>query len=72
MPWESRRRNGKFQVVKKGTNQVVGTHADKEGANNQVKALYANYHGPKPGEKRNYSGAIARRRKNMKSKTSAY
>lgn len=42
MPWEAR---GK-KVYKKGTNELVGTHGSPEEAKAQVKALYANYHGP--------------------------
>lgn len=66
MPWEVRRRNGKFQTVKKGTNKVVGTHDSQEDADKHVRALYANYHGPKPGAKKDYSGAVTRRRQSAK------
>lgn len=73
MPWEARRRNGKFQVIKKGTNKVVGTHDSSEDADKHVRALYANYHGPEnPSAKKDYSGAIARRRaKKVKSNPSS-
>lgn len=66
MPWETRRRNGKFQTVKKGSNKVVGTHDSQEDADKHVRALYANYHGPKPGKTNDYSGAVTRRRNGAK------
>lgn len=56
MPWEAR---GK-KVFKKGTDEVVGTHDSHEDALAQVKALYANYHGPKHNSS-DMSGAAKRR-----------
>ena len=41
VPWTTEQRDGKWVVLKKGTNEVVGTHDDEAGANAQVKALYA-------------------------------
>lgn len=47
MPWEVAKSGGKFNVVKKGTREKVATHATREQALAQVRAMYANYHGKK-------------------------
>lgn len=42
MPWEIKHRGGKHLVVKKGTLEVVGTHATMAEAQAHMRALYAN------------------------------
>jgi len=44
MPWEIKRRDGKYVVVKKGSDKVVGRHSTKGEAEAQLRALYANVH----------------------------
>lgn len=56
MPWEARGN----KVFKKGTKELVGTHDSHEEALAQVKALYANYHGPGKSSS-DMSGAAKRR-----------
>lgn len=45
MPWKVVKANGGFNVVKKGSGEVVAHHPTQEKAAAQVRALYANYHG---------------------------
>lgn len=47
MPWIIRRnkKKQKWEVVKKGTNEIVGTHESQEKAQAQVRALYAHEEG---------------------------
>jgi hypothetical protein len=47
MPWKVKKSGDKFQVVQKGTGKVVKTHSNSKDAENQVKAMYANYNKPK-------------------------
>jgi len=42
MPWEIKQRGSKYVVVKKGTNEVVGTHNSRTAAVAHLRALYAN------------------------------
>lgn len=43
MPWIVRQNgNGQWEVLKKGTKKVVGTHSSQSKAMAQMKALYAN------------------------------
>lgn len=50
MPWEIKKRGGKYVVVNEHTGKVKGRHATRSQANAQLRALYANVH-PKRGGK---------------------
>ena len=41
MPWHVKVNNGRYQVVKTSTGQVVGTHSSRAEAEAQLRALYA-------------------------------
>ena len=45
MPYAIRKRNSKFVVINKDTNEVKGTHASKEKAQKQVNLLRGIEHG---------------------------
>lgn len=42
MPYNIRKAGKKWEVVKKGTDKVMGTHDTEDEAMDQLKALYAN------------------------------
>ena len=54
MPWNVKKSGNKFQVTEKGTGKVVATHNSSKDAEEQVKAMYANYKPPKKRTRRGY------------------
>ena len=54
MPWKVKKSGNKFQVTEKGTGKVVATHSNSKDADDQVKAMYANYNKPKKRPRRGY------------------
>lgn len=42
MPYDIVKKDGKWCVVKKGGTKKLGCHTNKKGAQNQIKAIYAN------------------------------
>ena len=54
MPWKVKKSGDKFQVTEKGTGKVVATHSSSKDAEDQVKAMYANYNKPKKRPRRGY------------------
>jgi hypothetical protein len=45
MPWKAVKSGNGYDVIKKGSGEVVAHHPNEAAANSQVRALYANYNG---------------------------